>query len=369
MKQLMYVKAGVLEWHDHPQAQLQAATDVLVRPLVVARCDLDCNYLFANIYAQIKFGSAKNMVDPTVPHYMGDTPFKGPFPFGHECIAEVIECGSAVNRLRGGDRVIVPFQVSCGTCSRCRGRLTASCETLPPMSLFGFGSVGGDWGGAMCDVMRIPFADHLAVPLPGSLDVLGLASASDNLPVAWQAVAPLLRQRPGAPVLVIGGGARSIALYAVGFARAMGASEVDYMDTNADGDARGRFEIAQALGARCIEAAPSGEPQRLYPCSVDASSNRESFLFAVRSLESDGMCSSPSMYFEKDTPMPLFQLYARRTTLKMGYGNARYDIEEMLKVLQAGAFQPGLVTTLVAPWEDAHKAFLEPTTKVVVHRL
>ncbi len=74
------------------------------------------------------------------------------------------------------------------------------------------------------------------------------------------------------------------------------------------------------------------------------------------------------MYFDSMTPIPLFQLYAKRSTLRLGFGNARYDLEEMFIILQRGDFNPGIVTSLVADWDDAHRAFLEPCTKVVVHR-
>ncbi len=368
MKELVFIKPGLLEWHEQAEPEIQAPSDMLVRPIVVARCDLDARYLFENVYAQLKFGLAKKVVDIAVSHYMGSSPFKGPFPFGHECVAEVVKCGSDVSGFHPGDQVIVPFQVSCGACSRCSHHFTASCETVPPMSLFGFGSAGGDWGGAMSDVLRVPYADHLAVPVPSSLNPVEIASGSDNLPVAWQAVAPLLTTRPNAPVLVVGGGAPSIGLYSVGFARALGASQVVYMDMNNDGEARARFEIAEALGASCTEESPTGTPEQLYPCTVDASSSQEGLLYCLRALESDGVCSSPSMYFEAAAPMPLFQLYAKRSTLRMGYGNARGDIAQMLRVLVEGSFQPGLVTSLVADWDDAARAFLEPGAKVVVHR-
>jgi threonine dehydrogenase-like Zn-dependent dehydrogenase len=78
---------------------------------------------------------------------------------------------------------------------------------------------GGDWGGALADLVRVPFADAMLVELPEGVSPTAVASASDNLPDAWRAVAPFLAESPGADVLVVGGWGRSIALYAVAIAQ------------------------------------------------------------------------------------------------------------------------------------------------------
>ena len=63
-----------------------------------------------------------------------NAPFKGPYAFGHECVAEVLAIGDAVRGVRPGDRVLVPFQISCGACERCRRGLTASCSGVTSMA-------------------------------------------------------------------------------------------------------------------------------------------------------------------------------------------------------------------------------------------
>src|SRR6478609_3094290 len=76
---------------------------------------------------------------------------------------------------------------------------------------------------------------------------LAAASASDNLCDAYRTVAPHLERTPGAPVLIVGGSAKSIGLYAVGIAKALGASHIDYLDTS-----RTRLTLAERLGANPI---------------------------------------------------------------------------------------------------------------------
>ena len=109
---------------------------------------------------------------------------------------------------------------------------------------FGLGEPLGPWGGMITDKFRVPFADNMLVKIPSSLDPISLASASDNIPDGWRTVAPYLKEKPGAPVLVVGGPAESIGLYAAGIAVALGSSRVDYLDYMP-----ARLAIANSLGA------------------------------------------------------------------------------------------------------------------------
>lgn len=130
-----------------------------------------------------------------------------------------------------GDKVIVPWVISCGLCPLCRVGLTSKCSAAGDtyLSAYGFGPYMGPWGGMVSDLIRVPFADHMLVPIPPEIDPLALASASDNIPDGWRTVAPFLEQLPAAPVLVVGGGAESIGLYAAAVAVALGSSEVHYL--------------------------------------------------------------------------------------------------------------------------------------------
>src|SRR4051812_25409591 len=156
---------------------------------------------------------ALGLVDRVVGGICGPVPFRGPFAIGHECVAEIVELGSRVTRLRVGQRVIVPWAVSCGACPPCRGGLTAKCATTSGdgvLAAYGFGPASGPWGGMITDALRVPFAGPMLAPAPGGTPVEGIAAASDNLADAWRAVVPPLAAREGGSVLVLGGGAKSI---------------------------------------------------------------------------------------------------------------------------------------------------------------
>ncbi|HEY3066544.1 MAG TPA: alcohol dehydrogenase catalytic domain-containing protein [Methylomirabilota bacterium] len=337
MRTLTFLAPGKLEWREVPDAALQAAGDALVRPLAVAACDLDVALL------------------------RGHAPFPGPFPLGHEFVAEIVEVGADVAAHRRGDRVIVPFQISCGVCDRCRRGLTGSCRAVPPVSMFGFRPLGGDWGGALADLVRVPYASHMLVPLPPGVDAVAMASASDNVADGWRAVAPPLAEFPGAPVLIVGG-IGSVPLYAVAVARAHGASRVDYVDTD-----EARLALAAALGATAIPASSPPARGATYPITVDGSGDPQGLVRALRALEPEGICTSVSIYFE-DVPMPLLRMYTRGTRFVTGRVNSRAVLPHVLDLVTSGRLHPERVTSAVVPWDDAADALRAPALKPIVVR-
>jgi threonine dehydrogenase-like Zn-dependent dehydrogenase len=337
MQQLTFIKRGVLQWQEVAEPVIREPTEALVRPLAVARCDLDVGVLY------------------------GLAPFRGPFPFGHEFIAEVVAVGEAVKGFRPGDRVIVPFQISCGHCRRCRKGISASCLSVSGLAMYGLGRDARAWGGAFSDLVWVPFAERMLLPLPAGIEPAAVASISDNLADAWRTVGPMLAAEPGATVLVVGGGAWSIGVYAAAMAVALGASQVDYLDNG-----RERLELAAAAGANPLEGTP-GEPPGKYAITVDASATPEGLTCAIRATEPYGVCTSVGIYW-RDVPLPLIQMYNEGITFKTGRVNSREVIPQVLELVQSGRFQPEKYTTRLASWGEAAEALMEQTTKVVVSR-
>ncbi|MBX3024111.1 alcohol dehydrogenase catalytic domain-containing protein [bacterium] len=367
MRALHFLEPGRLAWREVADPVLRAPGEALVRPLAVARCDLD----LAIVRGEAPFrGRALHWLRNHLPPAIGqrglfrNAPFQGPFAFGHECVAEVVAVGDAVRGVRPGDRVVVPFQISCGACGRCDRHLTANCAGVPARSMYGFGELGGmRWGGALADLLHVPFADAMLLPLPAGLDPVALASASDNLCDAWRTVAPFLAAHPGAPVLVVGGGAQSIGLYAAGLAVALGAERVDYLDRD-----RERLAIAARLGAQPIEAPYDAERDARYPITVDASADPAGLARALLSVEPGGTCTSVGIYYTPTTPVPLRTLYGTGVTFVTGRVHARNDLPAVLDFVARGGFAPQAVTSRVAAWDDAPEALFDPGPKVVITR-
>lgn len=282
MRQLTFIAPGKFEWHDVPAPVLTAATDALVRPIAVARCDLD--YYIATGFA----------------------PYAGPFAFGHEMVGEVVDAGDAVG-LAPGARVIVPFQISCGACDPCRRGHSNACASVPFAAAYGLKPTSGtEFGGALSDLVRVPFAPHMLVPLPDGVAPEIAAGFSDNIADGWRGVAGPLADRPGGSVLVVGGLAQSVGLYAAAAARALGAGDVLYLDDDADRRAR-----AEAIGvaAEPLALAAGRAPDRKFDIVVEAAGTTEALIFAVHSAGVNGVVTSVAIHFGETTPVPLRAAY------------------------------------------------------------
>lgn len=338
MRELTFLGPRRLEWREVPAPRLEGAGQALVRPLAATTCDLD-RWLIA--------GTA--------------TPAPGPFPLGHEFVAEVVEVGEAVRTTVPGTRVAVPFSISCGECERCRRGITASCSSVPVGAMYGL-PLRGRWGGAMSDLVRVPFADAMLVPVPDGVHSATVASLSDNLPDAWRTVAPHLRARPGADVLIAGGGAVSIGLFAVDIAVGLGASRVVYLDTDPQ-----RCAVAAGLGAEVREGPPPARAGR-FAITVDASAAHAGLHCALRSTDPGGVCTSSGIYYEELTPLPLLEMFTSGITFITARASSRPDIPAILAAVEAGRIHPERVTSGVVAWEDGVDALLELPTKLVMER-
>ena len=339
MRTLTYTAPHELHWREAPEPRLSSDAAALVRPVAVATCDLDALII------------------------SGSSPFPPPFPIGHECVAEVLDVGDAVSSLRPGQLVSVPFQISCGECASCRRGRSGNCTSVGFMSTYGFGPAVEQWGGFLSDVVLVPYAQHMLVPLPDGLAPAALASASDNLSDAWRAVAPALAEEPGAEVLVVGGaGSGSIGLYAAGLARSLGAAKVVYVDADQQ-----RRSVAEALGAQTL----ADTPKRLGPfaITVDSSAEAQGLALALRSTAPDGTCTSTAIYFGEQPSLPLLEMYTKGITFRTGRVHAREALPHVLELAARGAIEPQRVITRVVAWDDAEAALREcDWTKLVIER-
>ena len=337
MRQLTFIAPGKLEWREAVMPVLKADNDAIVRPLAVARCDLDYHIV------------------------TGRVPFPGPFAFGHEMVGEVVDAGDAAG-VAVGTRVIVPFQLSCGRCDPCRRGWTNSCAAFPPYASYGLAAgPRPEFGGGFSDAVHVPFADHMLVAIPDAMDVAVAANVSDNIADGWRGVAGPLRERPGASVLVIGGLAQSVGLYAAAAAVALGAGRVTYLDDDAD-----RRTRAAALGA---EAAPlaldEGRKPGQYDIVVEAAGDAAALGFAVQSTAANGVLTLVSIHFGTTTPVPLHQAYYKGISIHTGRVHARATVGDVVACIACGKLKPEAVTHRTARFADAADAMDEAGPKIV----
>ena len=358
MRQLYFVKKGKLEWREVSTPAISGELQAIVRPFAVAKCDLDDVFLFNNIASNIKIGSILGQIDTKYKSIFGNI-MKGPFPFGHECVAEVVEIGNDVKSINIGDVVSVPFQISCGSCLNCSNGLTSVCEQTPPLSMYGFGK-HLQFGGAMSDDIKIPFADAMLLKIPECLDPIHFASLSDNIPDAYRHLKDI-ETNPNQNVLIIAGKAKSVGVYALMIAKAMGVAVIDYVDKN-----RERLELAHKLNANNIFDSFK-QINKKYDLVIDTSSTNKGLEHAFMFARNFGTVSSSGIHIRKAN-ISLVEMYAKGVNFKIGLANARADAENILRLLKKTKIPFELATTILGDWGNAEEAFLTESTKVIVKR-
>lgn len=152
--------------------------------------------------------------------------------FGHEFMGVVEETGREVKTLRKGDRVVVPFNISCGTCFYCQRSLTALCENSNPCSdlasgVFGYSHTTGGFEGGQAEYVRVPYADIGPLKVPEDMDDEEVLFLSDILPTGYQG-AEMGEIQAGETVVVFGCG--PVGLFAMKSAWLMGAGRVIAVD-------------------------------------------------------------------------------------------------------------------------------------------
>ncbi len=335
MRELRLLGPGDLRWVGVPSPKLESPEAALVRPVASASCDLDRRLI------------------------AGTTPFKPPYAIGHECVAEVLEVGSAVTTCKRGDLVAVPWKISCGKCRQCLSGMTMACSSVPRHAAFGI-PAGGHWGGLFSEVVRVPYADAMLVPLPQGVDPVAAASASDNLTDAWVATSTPLASRDDARVLVVGG-TESLGVLAVQMARAAGAGSVDYLDDNDY-----RRGLAERCGAQVDVGYASNLDER-YDVVVSATRDSRALHKGLLALAPGGHCSCIGIIFD-DPAIPLFGMYLRNVTLSVGLCNVRTHIPKVLDLVQQGACDPLLVCPEIISCDEAPIALIQPLAKCVMVR-
>ncbi|MGI9557407.1 MAG: zinc-dependent alcohol dehydrogenase [Solirubrobacterales bacterium] len=339
MRQLTCTGPNAVEWRDVAEPRIQGDAEALVRPLAVARCEID-PFLTSGLF-----------------------PSKEPFALGHESVAEIVELGGGVDGLEVGQRVVVAFQVSCGGCGSCAAGHSANCDEYPVLSDYGMQPLSGvEYGGMLSDVLRVPHAEAMLQPVPEGIDPVSLASVSDNVLDGYRTVAPHLAEQPGASVLVVCHGSRSIALYAVQAALALGAGQVDFACNDEDA-----LALASKLGARPVTTDFERRQDR-YPIVADCGNRAEGLRYALASTEPEGTCQSATYLPLPETQVPLGKLYTLGIRFFIGRAHSVSLLPEVMPLIASRRLRPEEVTTRIADWEQVPEAWLEDAIKLVVTR-
>ena len=294
---------------------------------------------------------------------------------GHEAIGIVLEVGKEITQIHPGDRVVVPFQISCGHCWMCERWLYTQCETTQVRgegsgaALFGYSKLYGQVPGGQAEYLRIPEAQftHILVPEGPSDD--RFIYLSDVLPTAWQAV-EYAGVPDGGSLLILGLGPigemasriaqqkwidRIIAVDLVderlARARARGIDVIDLRDHEDDlaevvrelTDGRGPDSVIDAVGMEAHGSPAAAFAQRVTAVLPDAVTeplikkaglDRLSALYtAIETVRRGGTVSLSGVYGGMADPMPMMSLFDKQIQLRMGQANVKRWIPDIMPLL------------------------------------
>jgi threonine dehydrogenase-like Zn-dependent dehydrogenase len=360
-----------------PDPTIQEPTDAIVRITSTGLCgsDLHLYELFGPFLAK------------------GDV-------LGHEPMGIVVAVGSEVTNVRVGDRVVIPFNISCGHCWMCTHGLQSQCETTQQRehgtggTLFGYTKLYGQVPGGQAELLRVPQAHYGPIKVPDGPPDDRFVYLSDVLPTAWQAV-EYADVPPGGSVAVLGLG--PIGQMSARVARHQGAAQVFGVDlvperlemagrhgvetlNLEDHDdlagelrertgGRGPDSVIDAVG---MEAHGSGAAKAaqsfvgLLPDPVarklmeNAGVDRLAALLAgIDIVRRGGTLSLSGVYGGMVDPLPMLQMFDKQLTVRMGQGNVKRWIDDLLPLVSDDADPLG-VTDLATdrlPLEQAPDAY------------
>ncbi|MEG4459155.1 zinc-dependent alcohol dehydrogenase [Microcoleus sp. N9_A1] len=313
---------------------------------------------------------------------------------GHEFMGEVVELGSEVKNLKKGDRVVIPFTISCGSCFFCNKDLWSLCDNSnpnaalaekiyghSPAGLFGYSHLTGGYAGGQAEYARVPFADVGPLKIPDGLSDEQVLFLTDIFPTGYMA-AENCNIQPGDTVGIWGCG--PVGQFAIRSAFMLGADRVIAIDRVPE-----RLQMAAAAGAEIInyEEMDAGEAVTemtggrgpdacIDAVGMEAHGTGFDALYdkakqAVR-LESDrptalrqvilacrkgGTVSIPGVYGGFVDKVPLGAAFNKGLTMKMGQTHVHRYLRPLLDRVQKGEIDPSFVITHRMKLDEAPHAY------------
>lgn len=317
---------------------------------------------------------------------------------GHEPMGEVIEIGSAVKNLKKGDRVVVPFTISCGECFFCKKGMFSLCDVSnpnaeiarkamghSPAALFGFSHMLGGIPGGQAEYLRVPYADVGPIKIESSLPDEQVVFLSDIFPTGYMA-AENCGIEPGDTVAVWGCG--PVGQFAIQSAWMLGAGRVIAIDTVEErlrmAETHGRaetinftedkdkvydilMEMTNGRGPdRCIDAVGC---EAHVGGSVDSVIDKVKTLTmlgtdrahvlreAIRCCRKGGTVSVPGAYVGMLDNIPFGAAMNKGLTMKMGQTHVQHYMPKLLAKIESGEIDPSFVITHTAPLSEAPELY------------
>lgn len=305
--------------------------------------------------------------------------------FGHEFTGVVERVGPDVQRLKPGDRVLVPFNIFCGTCFFCSRELFSNCHNVNPEAtavggIFGYSHTTGGYAGGQAEYVRVPMADIGPTVLPEGLDEDDAVLLTDVFPTGYQA-AEMGSIREGDTVVVFGAG--PVGLFAARSAWFMGAGRVIVVDHVEYRLAFAREfahcetvdfksvrdmaihikKMTDGLGADvcidCVGAEAAGSfAQTLTGVKLKLQGGAATVLhWAINSVRKGGHVSIVGVYGPTFNALPIGNAVNKGLTLRMNQASVKRHLPKLIEHIQAGRIRPSDIITHRLPLEEVAEGY------------
>ncbi len=356
MKAIVYNGIKNVEVRNVEDPKIEKSDDIIVKVTSTAIC-----------------GSDLHLIHGFIPHLRkGST-------LGHETMGIVEEAGKDVRHVKKGDRVIVPFPVSCGHCWYCEHGLFTSCENSNPNGeaggLLGYSDTFGGYDGGQAEYLRVPYANVGPVPVPEDLSDEQVLFLTDILPTSYWGVTEG-GVKAGDTVVVLGCG--PVGLLAAKWSLFMGAKRVISVDS-----VPYRLEHARQYGVETVnfeDHSDTGEVLKdltnggadvVIDCvGLDGkmtviemietvmrlqAGSKSAIETAMSCVRKNGTVMLVGVYGGRYNMFPLGDFFTRGVTLKMGQCPAQAFIPRILDLVKAGKFDAtDIITHRLSLEEGAH---------------
>jgi len=367
MKALCWHGKGDIRCDTVPDPRIEHSRDAIIKVTACAICGSDL-HLYDGIMPGMKAGDV----------------------LGHETMGEVVELGAEVTNLKVGDRVVVPFTISCGQCFFCKKGLFSGCERSnpnhkmaetmwghSPAGLYGYSHLLGGYAGGQAEYLRVPYADFGPIKVPDSLSDEQVLFLSDIFPTGYMA-AELCDIQPGDTIAIWGcgpvgqfairsalllGAGRVIAIDTVperlALARAGGAETLDFMqDSIYDSlqemtSGRGPDACIDAVGTEASNIASADSIlDRVKQAAMLGTDRPHVLRQAINNCRNGGIVSIVGVYGGLLDKVPMGSAINRGLTFKMAQTPAQKYLRPLLERIEKGEIDPSFVITHSAKLED-----------------
>jgi threonine dehydrogenase-like Zn-dependent dehydrogenase len=318
---------------------------------------------------------------------------------GHEFMGEVVELGPEVKNLQLGDRVVIPFPISCGSCFYCKRDLWSLCDNSnpnavmaeklwgqSPAGIFGYSHLTGGYAGGQAEYVRVPYADVGPLKVPDHLSDEQVLFLTDIFPTGYQA-AEYCDIQPGDTIAVWGCG--PVGQFTIASARMLGAERIIAID-----DVPERLELAvNRFGVEPLRPSEAGNTLQVVEALRDMTAGRgpdacvdavgmeahgmglegwydklkQSMMLeterpvalrqAIMACRKGGIVSMPGVYGGLADKIPLGALMNKGLTLKTGQTHVHRYLRPLLERIENGDIDPSFVITHRMQLEDAPEAY------------